>query len=128
MTIASGLPDQEKLGRFRAAALLRSRRAAVTVLLLLTSLFVACTASSDKTSTARANTPQTIQVTGASVQQQDLPIYLNRLGSAEAFYTVNVKNRGDGQLVQVKFLEGVFTRKGDLLTVIKPRPYQALLH
>ena len=127
MTVASGLPDQEKLGLFRAAALLRSRRAAVTVLLLLTSLFVACTASSDKTSTARANTPQTIQVTVASAQQQDLPIYLNGLGSAEAFYTVNVKSRVDGQLVQVKFREGEFAKKGDLLAVIDPRPYQALL-
>jgi multidrug efflux system membrane fusion protein len=127
MTVASGLPDQEKLGLFRAAALLRSRRAAITVLLLLTSLFVACTASSDKASTARANTPQTIQVTVASVQQQDLPIYLNGLGSAEAFYTVNVKSRVDGQLVQVKFREGEFAKKGDLLAVIDPRPYQALL-
>src|SRR5258708_39948952 len=127
MTIASGLPDQEKLGRFRAAALLRSRRAAVTVLLLLTSLFVACTASSDKTSTARANTPQTIQVTVASVQQQDLPIYLNGLGSAEAFYTVNVKSRVDGQLVEVKFREGEFTKKGDLLAVFGPSRHAAPL-
>src|SRR6266567_384638 len=127
MTVASGLPDQEKLGLFRAAALLRSRRAAVTVLLLLTSLFVACTASSDKTSTARANTPQTIQVTVAAVQQQDLPIYLNGLGSAEAYYTVNVKTRVDGQLQNVKFREGEFVKKGDLLAVIDPRPYQALL-
>src|SRR6266851_8381749 len=127
MTVASGLPDQEKLGLFRAAALLRSRRAVVTVLLLLTSLFAACTGSSDKPSTARANTPQTIQVTVASVQQQDLPIYLNGLGSAEAFYTVNVKSRVDGQLVEVKFREGEFAKKGDLLAVIDPRPYQALL-
>jgi len=127
MRVASGLPDQEQLELFRAATLLPGRRAAVTALLLLTSLFVACTASSDRTSTARANTPQTIQVTVASVQQQDLPIYLNGLGSAEAFYTVNVKSRVDGQLVQVKFREGEFAKKGDLLAVIDPRPYQALL-
>src|SRR5216683_2293022 len=127
MTGVSGLPDQEKRGPLRLPTFFRRRRAAVAMLLLLTSLFAACTGSSDKPSTARANTPQTIQVTVASVQQQDLPIYLNGLGSAEAFYTVNVKSRVDGQLVQVKFREGEFAKKGDLLAVIDPRPYQALL-
>src|SRR6266849_4061009 len=124
MTAGSGLPDQEQREPLRVATFLRGQRAAVAVLLLLTSLFVACTASSDKASTARANTTQTIQVTVASVQQQDLPIYLNGLGSAEAFYTVNVKSRVDGQLVEVKFREGEFAKKGDLLAVIDPRPYQ----
>ena len=118
MKAASGFPDQEKRNR---------RRAAVAMLLLLTILSVACTSASDKAATARANTPQTIQVTVASVQQQDLPIYLDGLGSVEAFYTVNVKSRVDGQLEDVKFREGEFVNKGDLLAVIDPRPYQALL-
>src|SRR5713101_7710144 len=127
MTGVSGLPDQEKRAPLRLPTFFRRRRAAVAMLLLLTSLFAACTGSSDKPSTARANTPQTIQVTVASVQQQDLPIYLNGLGSAEAYYTVNVKSRVDGQLQNVKFREGEFAKKGDLLAVIDPRPYQALL-
>src|SRR5262249_20764969 len=58
---------------------------------------------------------------------QDLPIYLNGLGSVQAFYTVNVKSRVDGQLVEVKFREGEFVRKGDLLAVVDPRPYQVQL-
>ena len=127
MTAGSGLPDQEKREPLRVATFLGGRRAAVAMLLLLTSLFVACTSSSDKASTARANTAQIIQVTVATVQQQDLPIYLNGLGSAEAYYTVNVKSRVDGQLQNVKFREGEFVKKGELLAVIDPRPYQALL-
>jgi multidrug efflux system membrane fusion protein len=63
----------------------------------------------------------------ASVQEQDLPIYLNCLGSVAAFYTVNVKSRVDGQLLDVKFREGEFVKKGDLLAVIDPRPYQVQL-
>ncbi len=128
MRAASGLPDKREQQRTRRrATFLHGRLAAITVLLLLLNLVVACTSSSDKAATARANTPQTVQVTVASVQQQDLPIYLSGLGSVEAFYTVNVKSRVDGQLVEVKFREGEFTKKGDLLAVIDPRPYQALL-
>ncbi len=127
MNPASGVPDQEQRGPIDDVSPFAGRWAAVTILLLVTSFFAACTASSTKTSTARANAQQTIQVTVATVQQQDLPIYLNGLGSVTAFYTVNVKSRVDGQLLDVKFREGESVKKGDLLAVIDPRPYQALL-
>lgn len=127
MKAASGVPDQEQRGHIDDVSPFAGRRAAVTILLLLTSFFAACTASSTKTSTARANVQQTIQVTVATVQKQDLPIYLDGLGSVTAFYTVNVKSRVDGQLLDVKFREGESVKKGDLLAVIDPRPYQALL-
>src|SRR5450432_916791 len=120
MRTASGFPDK-KLNRILI-------RATVALLLLLTSLSVACTSASDKAAAAaKASGPPAIQVTVASVQQQDLPIYLDGLGSVTAFYTVNVKSRVDGQLVEVKFREGEFAKKGDLLAVIDPRPYQELL-
>ena len=127
MMAASGLPDQERKP-IREVSLLPSRRVAVAML-LLTSLFVvvACNSSGDKTSTARANATQTIPVTVATVQKQDLPIYLNGLGSVTAFYTVNVKSRVDGQLIDVKFREGESVKKGDLLALIDPRPYQVQL-
>jgi len=63
----------------------------------------------------------------ASVKRQDLPIYLSGLGSVSAYYTVSVKSRVDGQLVDVKFREGEFVNKGDLLIVIDPRPFQVQL-
>ena len=94
---------------------------------LLASLGVACSGSGTSPSRARASAPQTIPVTVAAVQKQDLPVYLNGLGSIAAFYTVNVKSRVDGQLVDVRFREGEFVKKGDLLAVIDPRPYQVQL-
>jgi multidrug efflux system membrane fusion protein len=96
-------------------------------LLLLAVLATSCSQSNRTPSTARANAPQTVPVTVALAQQEDLPIYLNGLGSVQANYTVNVKSRVDGQLVEVKFREGEFVKKGDLLAVIDPRPYQVQL-
>jgi multidrug efflux system membrane fusion protein len=75
----------------------------------------------------RAAAPQAIQVTVASARTQDLPIYLSGLGSIQAYYTVSVKSRVDGQLVDVRFKEGQFVKQGDLLAVIDPRPYQVAL-
>ncbi len=99
---------------------------AIATILLMTCM-VACSGSNSGPSPARANAPQTVQVTVAPALRQDLPIYLNGLGSVEAFYTVSVKSRVDGQLVQVKFREGDFAKKGALLAVIDTRPYQVQL-
>lgn len=110
---------QSKTGPARLASLL--------VLLLLPSFFTACSGSSSSPLKARANTPQTVQVTVAPALRQDLPIYLTGLGSIEAYYTVSVKSRVDGQLVDVKFKEGENVQKGALLAVIDPRPYQVQL-
>ena len=68
-----------------------------------------------------------IPVGTASAEVRDLPVYLNGLGSVEAFNTVVVKSRIDGQLVEVHFREGQEVEKGDLLAVIDPRPYQVAL-
>src|SRR5438270_7590605 len=103
------------------------RVASLFVLLLLPSLFTACSGSSSSPSRARANTPQTVQVTVAPALRQDLPSYLTGLGSIEAYYTVSLKSRVDGQLVDVKFKEGETVKKGALLAVIDPRPYQVQL-
>jgi len=61
------------------------------------------------------------------VQQRTMPIYLTELGTVTAYYTVTVKSRVDGQLVQVNVREGQQVRKGELLAVIDPAPYQAAL-
>jgi multidrug efflux system membrane fusion protein len=68
-----------------------------------------------------------VPVVVATVQRRDLPVYLDGLGSVDAFNTVTVKSRVDGELIEVDFKEGQEVKKGDLLAVIDPRPYQVAL-
>src|SRR6266536_1131596 len=99
----------------------------IAVGLPLVLAMTACNGGSPTPSSARANVPQSIPVTVAPVAKQDFPVYLSGLGSIQAYYTVSVRSRVDGQLVSVKFREGEFVEKGDLLAVIDPRPYQVQL-
>ncbi len=68
---------------------------------------------------------QPIAVDTAVVTNADVPIYLQGLGTVQAFYTVTVTARVDGELTKVAFTEGQAVHKGDLLAQIDPRPNQA---
>ena len=69
----------------------------------------------------------TVPVEAARIEQKDVPVYLNGLGTVTAYNTVTVNSRVPGQIVQVNFKEGQNVRKGDLLIVIDPAPYKAAL-
>jgi len=68
-----------------------------------------------------------IPVSVAAAERRDVPIYLTGLGTVQAFNTVTVKTRVDGELVKVAFTEGQDVKAGDLLAQIDPRPFQATL-
>jgi membrane fusion protein, multidrug efflux system len=74
-----------------------------------------------------AKKPPAIAVDVATAQRADVPIYLEGLGTVQAFYTVTITARVDGQIDKVAFKEGQDVKKGDLLVQIDPRPYQAAL-
>lgn len=75
----------------------------------------------------RGGGQMTIPVAVAKAEVRDLPILLNGLGSVDAFNTVAVKSRLDGQLIKVNFREGQEVKQGDLLAEIDPRPYEVQL-
>jgi multidrug efflux system membrane fusion protein len=71
--------------------------------------------------------PPAIPVDVATVQRADVPVYLEGLGTVQAFYTDTITARVDGQIQKVAFKEGQDVKKGDLLVQIDPRPYEAAL-
>jgi len=68
-----------------------------------------------------------VAVDTAAVTRADVPIYLQGLGTVQAFYTVTVTARVDGELERIGFTEGQTVHKGDLLAEIDPRPNRAVL-
>ena len=57
----------------------------------------------------------------------DVPLVLTGLGAVQAYNTVTVHVRVDGELQQVLFREGQTVRAGDVLARIDPRQFQAAL-
>jgi multidrug efflux system membrane fusion protein len=64
----------------------------------------------------------------AKVTSQDLPIWLDGLGTVAAVQQVTVRAQVDGRLDKVLFKEGQFVKAGDVLAQIDPRPYEVQLH
>jgi multidrug efflux system membrane fusion protein len=89
---------------------------------------VSCSSADPKPGNARGGgAGQTVPVGVATAKSTDMPVYLTGLGSVTAYYTDSLKSRVDGELMQVNFKEGQNVKKGDLLAVIDPRPYQVAL-
>jgi multidrug efflux system membrane fusion protein len=68
-----------------------------------------------------------VPVVTAAAEAKDVPIYLDGLGTIQAFNSVTMKAMVDGPLIAVNFKEGQDVRKGDILAQIDSRTYKATL-
>ena len=76
----------------------------------------------------RRQDPETpVPVTAAKAELKDVPIYLDGLGTVQAFNQVLVRAMIDGPLVEVRFKEGQDVKRGDVLARIDSRATQASL-
>ena len=66
-----------------------------------------------------------VPVVAGTVEQKDVPIYLEGIGTIQALNTVTVRARVDGQLEKVAFEEGQDVKAGDVLAIIDQAPYKA---
>ena len=61
------------------------------------------------------------------VEQKDIPIYGEWIGTLDGFTNADVRAQVSGYLVRQGYQEGAFVKKGQLLFEIDPRPFQAAL-
>lgn len=66
-----------------------------------------------------------IPVTLVSATTEDFPIYLDGLGTVQAYNSVQVNARVSGLIQEIKFQEGQEVKPGDVLAIIDPRTFQA---
>ena len=66
-------------------------------------------------------------VTVAPAVQQDVPVYLDEIGTCTSPEVVSIVPQVTGKITEVFFKEGADVKKGDPLFTIDPRPYLAAL-
>ena len=76
---------------------------------------------------AAAFADTTPPVTTAQATHRDVPIFTTGIGTVQAYRAVLLRARVDGTLDSIAFTEGQDVHPGDVLAVIDPRPYAALL-
>lgn len=98
----------------------------VIVLLILGGLgYIAWTSYAQKRTQNQVRPDLTVPVLAATPRIEDVPVYLDGVGTVRALNTVTVRAQVDGKLSSVNFIEGQDVKKGDVLAEIDPVIYQA---
>jgi RND family efflux transporter MFP subunit len=79
------------------------------------------------TNSPQAPPPQSVNVDVIEVEQRDVPIYSQWIGTLDGSVNADLKAEVTGYLLKQEYKEGSFVRKGQLLFQIDPRPFQATL-
>jgi len=75
----------------------------------------------------KAGPPPPIPVAEGQIKVGSIDVYLDELGTVTPVYTVTIASRVAGELTEVRYKEGQLVKKNDLLAVVDPRPYVAVL-
>lgn len=99
------------------------------VLCAAAALALGCARSGARTSAKNQSSAGqgAIPVTVAAAVRQDVPIYLDGLGTVQAFNTATLRAQVSGRLIAVPFKEGDEVEAGAVLARVDPRTYQAAL-
>jgi multidrug efflux pump subunit AcrA (membrane-fusion protein) len=104
---------------------LSKSRMAISATAVLTIALAAAPAYTTKTS---ASSPQPLpEVKVATVEQRDVPMYREWIGTLDGLVNAAIKAQATGFLLSQDCTEGSFVRKGQLLFEIDPRPFQGAL-
>jgi multidrug efflux system membrane fusion protein len=122
----AGETARERVVRVASRARRRTVSIAITVLIVGGLGYIAWTAFQQKQAANRGGRPDlAVPVLAATPRIQDVPVYLDGVGSVHALNTVLVRSQVDGKLVSVNFTEGQDVKKGDVLGEIDPVLYKA---
>ncbi|MGA7323535.1 MAG: efflux RND transporter periplasmic adaptor subunit [Rhodomicrobium sp.] len=68
---------------------------------------------------------QVIPVLAGKAKTDNVPVYLNGVGTVQAYNTAIVRTQVSGRLIDVPYTEGQYVKEGDILAKVDPALYQA---
>lgn len=86
------------------------------------------TQKADAADKASSSEPQATPVKMANIKLQNLQIWKNFSGHVVAVNHAEIRPQVSGRITELRFEDGQYVQKGDILIVIDPRPYQATLN
>src|SRR6266852_6161888 len=98
---------------------------ALLAVLLAFSVSLFCIGCGEKN--AQAGKLPAVDVEVVPVEQRDVPIYGEWIGTLDGLVDADVKAQVTGYLLKQAYVEGSFVKKGQLLFQIDPRPFEAAL-
>ncbi len=107
---------------------LAKRKALIlTTVIIAGSLVLTVVTFARRSNKTAVNAPRPLDVQVVNVEQKDVPVYSEWIGTTDGMVNAEIKAQVTGYLLRQDYKEGSFVTKGQLLFEIDPRPFQAAL-
>lgn len=114
------------MSRLKGLQSVLAKHKILTFALAIVSLFVvAALLGFARSNKPVAAAPRPLEVEVVPVEQTNVPIYKEWIGTTDGMVNAEIKAQVTGYLLRQDFKEGSFVKKGQLLFEIDPRPFQA---
>jgi membrane fusion protein (multidrug efflux system) len=119
--------DQHSGGKqvSRLKSVLAKHKILTVALSIIAILVVAALLGFARSSKPAEAAPRPLEVEVVPVEQTNVPIYKEWIGTTDGMVNAEIKAQVTGYLLRQDFKEGSFVKKGQLLFEIDPRPFQA---
>lgn len=106
--------------------ILKNRKVSIPLVLVAVAAVAVLLGLARSSKPAQAK-PPVLEVGVVQVEQKNVPIYSEWIGTTEGMVNAELKAQVTGYLLRQDYKEGSFVKKGQLLFEIDPRPFQAAL-
>jgi len=107
--------------------ILGKRKVLIPTIAVATALVLAFLILVSRSNKPAEAAPRPIDVQVVKVEQKDVPVYNEWIGTTQGMVNADIRPQVSGYLLRQAYKEGSFVKKGQLLFEIDPRPFQAAL-
>ena len=113
--------------RAQLKTILGKRKVLIPTIAVATALVLAFLILVSRSNKPAEAAPRPIDVQVVKVEQKDVPVYNEWIGTTQGIVNADIRPQVSGYLLRQDYKEGSFVKKGQLLFEIDPRPFQAAL-